>query len=581
MARYIKKIILFLFFILFELCFAQDNNLKFKHLLVEDGLSQTTANTIFQDSYGFMWFGTQDGLNRYDGYNFKIYSHETGNKNSLSNNYIWTIYEDSDGILWIGSFGGGLTKFNPRTETYEHFNNDVNDKSTLSSNDIFKILEYPRGTLWLRTGNGVNKFDKKTYKVTRYFNRPGNTNDRNNNYISALEVQPPYYIWVGTDSGLIKLNIKTEKHEIFNPNNFNGNFKFGAIFNLLFDDNNLFVCCDSGLIQINFKSNSYHKLQIPISIRNKNISIRHLLIDKNNYWIGTTKGLILYNKNQKNFQYCSSIPNNQYSLLHNNIVSLYKSKEGIIWVGTYGGINFLDKINQDFSLIQYDPNKKNSLSQKSIGPILEDRNKILWIGTPDGLNAYNRFTHENTIFKNIPEKPGSISSNYILSLFEDSNGNIWIGTRDGGVNKFTYKNISNLKNINFEKVNWNDPLQTSNRIQSIYEDKNGILWFGTGGRGLVRYSPQTGKSKLFPMMIDGTGPSHSYVYSMFEDNKGNFWIGTPTGGLNIFNREEEKFLYIKNTAENLKSLSNNIVLSIFQDRNNKLVDRYIGRIKPA
>ncbi len=196
--KIISKLFLFVFILGLAQNFPQQLNIRFDHLTVEDGLSQTTANAILQDKYGFMWFGTQDGLNRYDGYEFKIFTHESGNKNSLSNNYIWTIYEDQDGILWIGSFGGGLTRFDPATESFTHFKHDKGKKNSLSSNDIFGIFEYPEGTLWLRTGNGINKFDKKTGKASYYLER----------YISALTMQTPGYIWTGVDSNLVRLNIK-------------------------------------------------------------------------------------------------------------------------------------------------------------------------------------------------------------------------------------------------------------------------------------------------------------------------------------------------------------------------------------
>jgi hypothetical protein len=308
----------------------------------------------------------------------------------------------------------------------------------------------------------------------------------------------------------------------------------------------------------------------PEMIGNRRTIFNNLLIDENYYWVGSNNGLFLYEKGTGKHHYFSHSSENPTSLSHNNIISIYKSTDGVIWFGTYGGINKIENIKGNFSLVQYDPNLKNTLSQKIVGPILEDKNGIVWAGTPNGLNAYNRATNENIIFKNIQGKSNSLSSNYILSIYQDRLGNIWVGTRGGGLNKFKYKNINDLKNISFERIELPSLAKSSNRVQSIFEDSNGTLWIGTGGIGLIKYDPESKETRLFSPRLDGTGPSHPYVYCMFEDNKGNYWIGTPTGGLNLLNRETDEFLFIKNNPADPQSLSNDIILSIFQDRNENL-----------
>ncbi len=287
--------------------------------------------------------------------------------------------------------------------------------------------------------------------------------------------------------------------------------------------------------------------------------------------IGTSNSLIVYDKNLKSVSRFVHNPEKLNSLTHNNVVSLYKSREGIIWIGTYGGINKINKMKEDFVLVRHDPDKKNSLSQMSVGPILEDSKGITWIGTPNGLNAYNRSTNENIIFRNIPGRTNSLSSNYILSLYEDSKENIWVGTRGSGIiHKFNYDKIAGIKNISFKRIKAYDPKLGSSRVQTIYEDKQGYIWTGTGGSGLVRIDPQSNKIKSYPPATDGSGPSHTYTYCIYEDSKENFWIGTPTGGLNLIDRKKEKFLYIKHDDNKANSLSNDIILTIFEDSKNQL-----------
>ena len=557
-------------YFVFILCISSifpQQNLKFHHLTVDDGLSQTTANAIMQDKFGFMWFGTQDGLNRYDGYKFKVFTNESGNKNSLSNNYIWSIHEDKDGIMWIGSFGGGLTRFDPATESFTNYKNDPNNQNSISSNDVFGIAEYPKGTLWLRTGRGVNKFDKKKKIFTIFLNTANEKITTNNLYTGALAVQPPSFVWASIDSCLISIDVETNELKYFFSYPENTNLKFGTILNLKYQDNNLFVCCNAGLVKIDLSSNTSSRIPVPTIMGEKKFLFNHLLIDDDYYWIGTNNGLILYDKNNNHFNLSQHNPDKPYSLIHNNIVSLYKSRDGIVWIGTYGGMNKIDRFKENFYLVQFDPSESNTISHKSIGPILEDKNGIVWFGTPDGLNAYNPSTGENIIFKNIPGKSNSLSSNYILSLYEDMKGNIWAGTRTAGISRFSYKNPGSIKNISFERIKLPEP---STRVQSICEDKNGIMWIGTAGRGLISYNYETSSIKSYPSSQDGSGPSHSFIYCMYEDSKGNFWLGTPTGGLNLFDREGEKFFYIKNEADNAKSLSNDIILSIFEDKKNQL-----------
>lgn len=545
----------------------QQQNIRFDHLTVEDGLSQTTANSITQDHHGFMWFGTQDGLNRYDGYNFNVFTSEPGNSNSLSNNYIWSIYEDNAGILWIGSFGGGLTRFDPATESYAHYKNNPKNQNSISSNEVFEILEYPEGTLWIRTGAGINKFDKKNKTFTHYLNKISTTVPTNNRYISAITVQAPNFIWAAIDSFLIKLNIQTNEFEYFLAYPESSRIKFGNIFNIKYRYDDLYVCCDAGLIRIKLSSSESSIILIPTALDGKKTNFNHLLIDSTYYWIGTNNGLYQYNRTSNHFYHFTNSPSNPRSLSHNNVVSLYKSREGIIWIGTYGGISKIDRLKENFSLVQFNPFEKNTLSHKSVGPILEDKNGIVWLGTPSGLNAYNYDAKENIIFKNNLNNPKSLSSNYILCLYEEDDGDIWVGTRNAGLNRFKYDSKEKLKNISFEKIR----LQEQNlRIQSIYRDKKGTLWFGTAGRGLIAYDYKTKQSKIYPRAIDGSGPAHSFIYCIYEDSQNNFWIGTPTGGLNLLDRSKEKFIYIKNEIDKINSLSNDIVLSIFEDSKNQL-----------
>lgn len=551
----------------------QEPGIKSHRITTDAGLSQNSVNCIHQDKYGFMWFGTQDGLNRYDGYNFKVFRKEPGNENSISNNYIWTIYEDEDGIFWIGTFGGGLTRFDPTTESFINYKNDANDPGSLSNNNVFSIVEIPKGTLWIGTNNGLNKFDKKSGEIDRFLYSEKKNEGFDETIIGWLTPQNDSLLWMSSRSVLTRMNIVTGQFNFFPENPFRSDIPIGNVFHLSIDDNNLLLLFSSGLVKLDLENERSSMLLANSDLKQSTSQIifqKLIVDDRGYYWIGTSSGLLLLEKESGKYHHFTNDADDNNSISHNSILSLYKSRDGIVWVGTRNGLNRIDKIKNDFILYGYNPDDKNSLSNSNVGPILEDSRGILWIGTSGGLNAYDKKRKEFVFYHNIPGNSNSISTNYILSLAEDSNGNIWVGTRGGGLNRLTINLKDDLGNISYKKFTQNNSGLSSNTIQFIYEDAYGIIWIGTGGGGLNRYDPETNKIKSYKSNLDGTGPNHPYVFCIYEDSYENFWLGTATGGINLFDRKEEKFLYMKNNRDNSLSLSNDIILSIYEDTNRSL-----------
>ncbi|MEO8399213.1 MAG: two-component regulator propeller domain-containing protein [Ignavibacteriaceae bacterium] len=552
----LKLFSFFLFLFITANIFSQSHKYKLDRLTIDDGLSQNSVNCIMQDKNGFMWFGTQDGLNRYDGYNFKIYKHEPGNKNSLSNNYIWNIYEDKEGIFWISTFGGGLTRFDPSTETFSHFKRDPENISSLSNDFVFPVIEYPEGFLWICTDDGLNKLDKKNGEVKRFLNNNNNTQGLNNHHIGSLVRQGNNNLWMISDSGLTKMDIAKELFTHYKSDPFDEKINFGNIYQIKNEDDNLIISCTAGVIYLDFKNKISKFLLKPEKYNTEKIKyiFQNTLLDKRGYyWIGSNNGLFLLEKNAKKvYNYDQS--NSEIS--HNNILSMYQSKSGVVWVGTRNGLNKIDNITTAFELYKHDPLIKNSYNIRDIKQILEEDNK-LWICTSEGLTLFNRKNNQFKIIKNLP------GSNYLLTILKEKNA-YWIGTRGGGLNKLTFEN--NSDNFFVENFSVSEPTGLlANTIQILFKDKQGILWIGTGGGGLCRLNPDEKKFKCYNKAIDGTGPSHSYIFSILEDSFGNLWVGTATGGLNLFDPKSEEFLYLKNEEENLNSLSNNIILNIFED----------------
>lgn len=559
------------FFLLFSLLsfrgVSQESELIFHSLADENGQVQSTALSIIQDKKGFMWLGTQDGLCRYDGYNFKIYKNKPGDPNSLSNNYIWTILEDEDGILWIGTFGGGLNRFDPATETFTTYRSDPNDENSISSDRIFKIIEY-NGFLWMGTNDGVCRFDKSTRTGKSYMQSRKNGDRATGNYTGSIVATSAGQILASTDSGFVLIDSETLESEFLGKGAFSDGEDWGIVYDMIEHDGEIYFATKKGLYSANLETKVSKQVWWS-SFNGANPEALKLLPPSGDlFCIGTNMGLVFLDRAKGKVTQYAHESSNPSSISHNTITALCRSRDGITWIGTRTGVNMLYQEKPNFGLMRSKQGEGKSM-HKSFYAMLEDSNGLLWIGSPEGLKILNRETGESAIYWKGESKSG-FSSDYILSLSEDRAGNVWIGTRKGGVLKVSAKDKANFQKLKMEKVAPKGLDISGASIHYIKEDKAGIMWFGTGGAGLLKYSPETNEVKQYNKGEIGKKPSHPYVYNVLEDSYGNFWLGTPTGGLNIFDRENEQFVYLKNSDGNFNSLSNNIVLCTYEDSKRNL-----------
>ncbi len=548
---------------------AQQNILTFKNLSIDNGLSQNTINCIHQDKYGFMWFGTQDGLNRYDGYTFIQYRNERDNINSLSNNYIWDIYEDDEGILWIATFGGGLNKINPLTGEITCFKFNPDDSTSFPSNRLFSITESPKGILWIGGNEGLIRFNKKTLSSKIFFAQKNLDNVYKDNYVGIVTADESGNVWFRCDSGLTMINTKSLQVKYFRKSPYSNSIELGNVSDIKHINDVLLVTCSAGLLEINPKLKTDKLLLTSSTIRVDDQTpdfLRVLLLSNHHYAIGTNMGLILFDKLTDRISIYQNDPEDVQSISHNKVFSLFQSNDKVIWIGTQNGLNQIESETPDFIHIR-NIRGKNGLSSKEVKCFIEDRDSLLWIGTTGGLNLYNLRSGVFKVFRSNGKNTYPMFSNYILCLFKDSKGNKWMGTKGGGFYK-----IENDKNSEV-KITRVSPFNDAARGVSVHyitEDNAGFLWIGTGGAGLWKYNPSDNTVKKYFTAKDGTGPSHPYVYTILNDSYGNLWIGTPTGGLNLFNPQSEKFIYFQNKQENPNSISNNIILSLHEDKQSNL-----------
>ncbi len=549
--------------------YTQLNTTVFKHLTIDDGLSQNSINCIHQDKYGFMWIGTQDGLNRYDGYNFIEYRHDRNNKNSISNNYIWDIKEDKEGILWIATFGGGLNRLDPLTGEFSYFNMTAGDPNSFPSNRLFSIAETPDGILWIGSNEGLIRFDKstKTSQLLLSQKKPDGTNA--DNYIGIVTTDNYNNVWLRSDSGLTFINTKTLSTQFFTKSPYSNAQIIGNVTHLFHEDGKLYVSCSAGLLEINLKTKTDRVIVSSQSLGfiDENIFIQDFLkLGRHNFAIGTNKGLAFYIAEINELQFYQNNGLDEKSISHDNILSIFKSSDDILWIGTRNGLNILDSGTPGFMHVRSIPGN-NVLSNKNVNSFIDENDSLLWIGTTDGLNVYNRYENKYTVFRKDEKNKNGLTSSYILCLYMDSKGNKWTGTRGGGFYKI--ETPSNGK-TNIKRIKPSNDTATAISIHFITEDKKGNLWLGTGGGGLWKYDPEKNMVKKYAAAKDGSGPGHPFVFTILEDSYGNIWLGTPSGGLNLFDPDTERFIYFINDPDKVNSLSNDIVLSLHEDINHNL-----------
>lgn len=491
--------------------FSQQNKLLFENISLENGLSHNAVYSITQDKAGFMWFATQDGLNKYDGYNITVFKFNPTDSLSLPNNNVSKVFEDKDGNIWVGTWGGGLCRFDPMHEKFITYKYNPSNTSSISFNRVPVIFQSRAGDLWVGTaGGGLNKYlkDKDAFETYKHFNDDDNT--LSNNRIWDITEDKTGNLWIATDEGLNKFNPITKTFSRFTPK---------------------------------LTSNR----------------IRSLLISsKGDFYVGGETGLYLFDESKNEFIKKSL---SQRESDQDIVNTLFEDKEGRIWAGTYGNGLYL-KTNGDFENYVNNTNNPLSLRSNDVRCVFEDNSSTIWVGTRgNGISKYNPSTIKFNLLRNIPYDKNSLTSNSIRTIFEDSQKNIWIGTNDGGLNFYDPRN-----NIfkSFTAQPGRNIIKGYERITGILEDSPGVLWLGTDD-GLVKFNSSTGTYELIKNELFTSNSSNSIILCLFKDSDGEIWVGTYGVGLQKYDPITKTFQVYKNNPNVKNSLSHNEVWNICQD----------------
>ena len=523
---------------------------NFKNITIEDGLSQSTVETIYQDSKGYIWIGTNDGLDRYNGYEFKHYKHDKYDKNSIANNYIVDIIEDKNGYIWVSTIGG-LSRINPDKDEIKNYYSKE-DSGNLSNSNLWQLLCTKDNRLIASTIDGLNVYDKNKDKFTRILYKEGELPSQ---YIYSLEEDINGHIWVGTDNGLVELDkdlniVKSYQDAIGDSDVYN-----------VYDDSkgNIWVCTlDNGLFKINLDDKSvenYKNNNSKISIPSNNV--RDIISDsEGKLWIATDKGLCTFDYEREEFITYNKKSYQSNSLIDDEIFCLLKDSSGLIWIGTYSGISRFNP-NSNFTHFKLDPYEDNSISGNVIHGIYEDDDKTLWIGTnKSGVNIINGESIKHLNKEN---------SNIVSDLIEDITGfknYIFIGTNEGL--SVLVKNDKTAKNYTITNYTTKDGLP-SNKIRSLFIDSKGYLWIGTN-KGLAILDINNNKIIDITYILDEMGVSDKFIRAVYEDSKGNYYIGCfLEGGLIKINPNTKEYKIYKNIENDDSSISNNSIRYINED----------------
>lgn len=535
--------ILVIFFLLLQTISlkSQDSQIKFTRNSIADGLSLSSVYCGIQDSKGFLWFGTEDGLNRYDGKNFTIFRPLANDSNSISNKWIDAIYEDKYKFLWIIT-KIGVCRYNPIDESFKRYL--LNHK--LSNNNVFNcIYEDSDSCLWLGAQKGAFFYDRKNDVFIPV------SAQLNNLFINCFIQIQKDIILIGTANGLYKYSKSNSKFEEYKINGFIQN-----VYTLFKDKKGNVWLGSNGYILKLSSDNTFQKYNL------KDNSLVETIFEdsKNQFWIITNLGLYRFYPELSEFKKIIDAPETSGSLSINNRKPIYEDKEGNLWFGTYGkGVFQLNSKGEININLVNNPTDLSSISENAVNLIFQDKSGCIWFGTfGAGLNKYDPLSTKFHLIKKNPSDINSLSSNFIWSIFEDNDGELWVGTNADGLNRY---NPQTKKYTHYKNIIGNSNSLSNNCVREIFQDKQGFLWFGTNGGGLNKFDKKTQKFIVYKNNINDTNSiSGNSVRVVLEDSKGIFWIGT-TSGLNKFDPKTEKFTTYINDAKNPNSISSNFIYS--------------------
>ena len=548
--------------------------LRFARLTTNDGLSSDQTYHVAQDCYGFMWFATADGLNRYDGSDIKIFRHDPNDPSSLSNNVVRAMIVDQNGDPWLGTYGGGLNHYDPKTNVFNRFQHDPDDPHSLSSDLIRSVYEDRDGRIWIGTAGGLNRLDRESGRFTYYQHDPNDPDSLSHDLVWSIFEDRAGVLWVGTEEGLNRFDPSTEQFIRFHHDPDDPLSLSHDTIREIFEDRSgiLWLSTPDGLSKFDRDRTQFtryiHDTSDPQSLSGNVVTGVYEDRDSR-LWVSTWgAGLNRFDRKAETFTRYRHDPADPYSLGSDTVFEVYEDQQGMFWIATVAGISFFDGGGKPFQHYRFISNLPNTLSHNVVRAIYAGRSGVVLIGTEGGgINKFDRNSEEFIHYRHDPANPESLSNDTVRTIYEDELGLVWVGTEESGLSRL---DPETERFFHFEH-DPNDPASISKgSIMGIREDSEGSLWISTWGGGLNAFDRKS--EQFIRYQHDPTNPqtlSHNQVIITLEDQEGELWIGT-FGGLNRFNREAKTFTRYLHDASNPRSLVHNSVTSIHQDETGTL-----------
>ena len=514
--------------------------LNFQRLTPRDGLPAAMVFSVLRDSRGFLWFGTADGVARFDGHGFRVYRPDPADPTSPTNVVVMSIVEDEKGDLFMAT-EGGLQVWHRDSELFSIYLHDAADPSSLSDARTQCLLRDPDGSIWVGTRSaGLSRLDPGTGKFTRVGPPPPASGD---NWVRCLLRDRQGVLWVGTgNAGLQRL--------------------------------------DPGARHLRAYT---HDPNDPHSLVHNSVST--LAEDRDgNLWIGTDGGLCRLDSQRSLFEHIPLVGDGVVAKESQTVTTLIVDRDGQVDIGTLGsGLMRYDPVTRRFTQHRRSRYAPNSLVTDSIFTVYEDRNGDFWIGHfPSGVSHVDRSAASLQVFLSEPGKTNTMSDDQVLSFLEDPNGDLWVGTDNGGLNHWT----ASTGMWRSYQHSPRDPTSLGGKAAvCLLRDRHGTLWVGTWEGGLNRFEPESGTfHRYLPVSGDERSISHSTVWQMVEDHEGNVWIGTVGGGINRYVPEKDEFVRFRHDPANPRSINADIVTALLVTRDGSVwagTPAGLARFEPA
>lgn len=580
----------------------QKRHVSFSHLTIYDGLSQSSITAMVQDQQGFVWLGTQHGLNRYDGNSFRVFHHLRKDETSLSNDYIAALTLDEQGILWVLTQDMVLHRYDELSERFQRIRLLEQD---VSAPLFMAVTADLRGHIWaIGTDLGAFRVDRQSHEVTQFIKTEASETIPNNRTTDILRDHRGV-IWVTSHRGLARFD---EERQIFtsfqHPHDHLDTIGHNAMSTLTEDSQGrLWLSTYEGLDMLDKDRRTWVQMfEAPFEKIGGPVFSLTLLADKRGLWLGSSQGLYFLDTVTGKIDHLVNEPGTPDSLSNDMVLSLMQDHADTVWIGTLNGGNLIDRGGSHFDHFKREVNESYTLGSNMIWSMFKDRDGHLWVSHEKGIDRFVRekrsvthYSHDDlgtsgnvpyyrikqfsdgsiwatgsgvSYFRGDPKgmrhfrsnqrNPKSLSSNSATDVLEDRNNTIWVATQTG-LNK-----LVDLESGSFEQIvhDPEDPTSLhSNHLSTLLEDRQGYLWIGSF-EGVSRFDPER---KAFSHFLqdpdDPQSISEGEIFSFLEDSLGRIWIGTMGGGLNLWEGEGKGFRHIR--VED--GLPNNVINGVLED----------------